>query len=462
MLAYKNDVAARAPSAAPANMTLVQVVRREALMDGVVRLSLAVPGTIQAPAPYLPGQFITLALPTQRQMLHRSYSLCGNGRPGQPWVITVKRQHLGVVSTYLYDHMREGMTLYASRPRGAFVLPANLRPGMPLIFVAAGSGITPIIGMLSALALLPPEQRPVVQLHYASRSPAETIYLRELNALDPESRWLRCWYYFSAQGHRLTPQAVMSQAGPVARQAHWYLCGPHALKRDLQQLLAASAIPEQRVHAETFASPAAPQAPNMTVRQVPGAPTSTGARLRVADTGEVLQVQPNETLLAALERHGYSPDFSCRAGACGTCKLRLLGGAVEPVGEALSPAERRAGYVLGCIDRPVGDVSIASAGQAPARGATVIARRPATARRQTAIRRVRMLTLVGVFALLFGSWSLTTYKASSAQTASTSSSSSQSATNTQSGSSSSGSSSSGSSSSTSSSAPSANTQSGTS
>ncbi len=465
MLAYKNDLAERAPGAAPANMLPVQVVRREVLMDGVVRLTLAEPGTRQAPAPYLPGQFITLALPTQRQTLHRSYSLCGSGRPGQPWVITIKRQHMGVVSTYLYDHVREGMVLYASHPRGAFVLPRRLQPGMPLIFVAAGSGITPIIGMLSALALLPPEQRPYVQLHYAARSPAEMIYLRELNALDQDSRWLRRWYYFSSQGVRLTPQVVMSQAGRFARQAHWYVCGPNTLKRDLQRMLEAYQIPEQQIHAETFASPARQQPPAMLVRQFPGAANGAGSRLRVADTGDVFSVQPDETLLTALERHGYDPDFSCRAGSCGTCRLRLLSGRVEPVGDALSSAERRAGYVLSCVDRPVGEVTIASAGQPPARGAAALARRPAAARRQTAIRRVRWLTLVGVFGLMLSSWTLIHSKTSSSQVAS--SSSSQSASNSQgtsSGSSSSGNSSSGSSSSSTSSsaAPVPTTQSGTS
>jgi ferredoxin-NADP reductase len=462
MFAY-NTVAQRAPMAAPANMLPVQVVRREILMDGVVRLSLTMPGTIQAPASYLPGQFITLGLPMQRQILYRSYSLCGNGRPDYPWVITVKRQYMGVVSTYLYDHVREGMVLYASRPRGTFILPANLRPGMPLIFVAAGSGITPIIGILSALALLPPEYRPHAQLHYASRSPAETIYLRELEALDPQSRWLRRWYYFSSQGTRLTPQRVLEQAGHLARHAHWYICGPEALKRQVLGLLKASALPEHRVHVETFVSPAAPLPVSSNVRQYPGMAGGTGVRLRVADTGAVLHVQPNETLLAALERHGYRPDFSCRAGACGTCKLRLLSGTVEPVGEALSAAERRAGYVLSCVDRPRGDITIASAGQAPTRGAAFAAASGyAASRRQAAIRRVRMLTLVGVFGLFVGFWGLTLHRASSTPTTSAASSSSQSPASNQQGTSS-GSSSSGSSSSTLAPvAPVPNTQSGTS
>lgn len=456
MLAYENDVEKRAAAAAAGNRVMVQVVRREVLMDGVVRLSLATPGAIQAPAASIPGQFITLTLPMRGQMLRRSYSLCGSGRPDQPWVIIIKRQQMGVVSTYLYEQAREGMILQASLPHGTFVLPTRLRPDIPLIFVAAGSGITPIIGMLSALALLPPAQRPTVQLHYASRSPAETIYLRELEALDPESRWLRRSYYFSAQGTRLTPQKVLAQAGHLRARAHWYICGPEALKRDLQQHLAA-AIPAQQVHVETFVSPAAPQPASSNVSQFPG------ARLRIVDTGAVLRVQPDETLLTALERHGYTPDFSCRAGACGTCKLRLLGGKVARAGDALSAAERQAGYVLSCVARPLGDVTIASAGQPPVRSlAWASARGSALTRRQRAIRRMRLLTAVAALGLVFGSWGFINARVSSAQTAATSSSSSQSSGSSQqsapSGSSSAGSSSGSSASSTSS----ANTQSGTS
>jgi ferredoxin-NADP reductase len=490
MFAYKNNVFESAPAAPAARRVTVQVVRREVLMHGVVRLSLALPGTWtapapaaagecgplrgaacglerwtapgaaplapvgrsraparagsrvpafslplvarglprvpefsaapRAPAPYIPGQFITLALPTQRQTLYRSYSLCGTGQPGQPWVITVKRQHMGVVSSYLYDHAREGMIFQASLPQGTFVLPACIVPGAPFIFVAAGSGITPIIGMLSALALLPPERRPVVQLHYASRAPAEMIYLRELEALDPQSRWLHRWYYFSARGARLTAQGVLSSAGHLATRAHWYICGPDVLKRDLQRLLESYAVPAPQVHVETFASPA-----SSNISQSPVAASSTSARLRVADTGAVLDVQPHETLLTALERHGYDPDYSCRAGACGTCKLRLLGGRVHPVGAALSPAERQAGYVLGCVARPVGDVVIASAGQPPSRMLASASTGRGPFRRQAAIRRVRALTAVAALGLVVGSWGLVTGKIFHSQTASPISSSSQ-------------------------------------
>src|SRR5690349_16326755 len=96
----------------------VQVVGRVQAARDVVTLWLAVPGTLQAPAPYKPGQFVTLALPTDRGSLYRSYSLCGDGSADRPWEITVKRQHAGLVSSYIYDRVVPGMVLYVSAPAG--------------------------------------------------------------------------------------------------------------------------------------------------------------------------------------------------------------------------------------------------------------------------------------------------------------------------------------------------------
>jgi ferredoxin-NADP reductase len=139
------------PVVSPANMLPVQVVAREVVAPDVVSISIVLPGTEQSPAPYLPGQFVTLALPTPRETLYRSYSLCGGGDPSKPWEIAIKRMDQGAVSTYFYTWVQEGTLLYSSLPRGTFTLPANLAPEMTLVFVAAGTGITPIMGMLRAL-----------------------------------------------------------------------------------------------------------------------------------------------------------------------------------------------------------------------------------------------------------------------------------------------------------------------
>ena len=394
------------PTASTTNQLAVQVVQRDLVLPNVLKLTLAAPGTTQAPAPYRPGQFITLAIRSAHQTIYRSYSLCGDGRLDRPWVITIKVLPHGLISSYLQDTVQVGTILWVSPPRGTFTLPAGLSRTTPLIFVAAGSGITPIFGMLRALARMSPQYRPVVHLHYAAHSPEEMIYRRELAALDPQGQWLQRWEYFSAYGQRLTPQQVLGRVGGWVRHVHWYICGPESLKRDLQGTLAAAQVSAQRVHVEVFASPGTLASGRTGALRAMSRGAST--RLIVADTREVLEVRGHETLLTALERQGYRPEFSCRAGACGTCRLRVLSGQVTEAGEALTPAERRAGYVLSCVSHPLGEVTIASGGRPPARIVSSLPQgRNAYTRRRPGMSWLRAGAVVGVMGLLVGFWNLT-------------------------------------------------------
>ena len=356
-------------------MLPVRVVRRELAARDVITLWLAQPDDMRAPAPYLPGQFITLALPNGRETLYRSYSLCGDGRPDHPWEITVKRQHAGLVSSFLYERAAPGDVLYSSMPRGSFILPRRITPGMPLVLIAAGSGIAPIYGMLRALAQLPERARPRVQLHYASNRPDEIIYRRELAVVDTERAWLAQWHYLASNGARLNPDIVLERAGALAPAAHWYICGPDALKRAMQGALGRRGVPATRIHVETFGGQDSRSSSYS--RPMLTAPATTDrapavTRVRIAATGATLDARPGETLLETLERGGYHPPFTCRVGVCGDCRLRLLAGRVsERGGEGLTSEERAGGYVLSCIARPVGDVTLASAGTVSGASATL-------------------------------------------------------------------------------------------
>jgi ferredoxin-NADP reductase len=380
-------------------MVPVQVLACLPAAEDAVTLLLAMPGSQRAPAPYQPGQYITLAFPTTQKTFYRSYSLCGDGRADVPWEITIKRRHDGVISNYLFTHARPGMLLQASYPKGNFTLPATIRPGMLMVFIAGGSGITPIYGMLRALARLAPARRPRVWLHYAYHSPAEAIYARELVALDPQREWLTQWHYVATNGRRLRVEQVVASMGPDASQTEWYVCGPAGLKRNLQALAVLRGVPAEHIHAEVFSSPSD--------RSV-GPITGGSVQVRLADSGAVLDARAGETLLETLERHGYRPDFDCRAGACGTCRLRLLGGRVRNGnGDGLTPAERAQGYVLACVAQPVSDVALATAGTpvaASAGGAGA-----AASRRQVARNALRA-TLAGAAAsLFFTAWGVTSH-----------------------------------------------------
>jgi ferredoxin-NADP reductase len=398
------------PLMSPSNMLPVQVVRRTVIAPEVVSLEIALPGTNQPPAPYLPGQFVTLAFPTKTETLYRSYSLCSDGMPTHPWEITIKRMAEGAVSTYLYDFVEEGTLLYSSLPRGAFTLPANLTPQTPLIFIAVGSGITPIFGMLQALDLMPDDERPPVQLHYASRTREDIIFRRDLARLDPEETWLQQWHYLSSEGHRMTASDIVQRVGRLGRRAHWYMCGPESLKRDVQRIILARGAAEERIHTEVFATERGASTVNFKMMTNEG-DGNVSAYMRVEATDAVLGVQANETVLAALERHGYHPDSSCRAGSCGVCKLQLLSGNVDQrSGTALTPGERAAGYILSCIARPQGDITIAAGGQPPTHGELVAAGVAPRLSRSMTTMALRVSTVLTAGGLLLGAWQLTNHR----------------------------------------------------
>lgn len=393
------------PLAAPTNMLPVQVIAREVIAPDVVSVRIVLPGTNQAPAPYLSGQFVTLALPTPRETLYRSYSLCGDGDPSRPWELTIKRMQLGAVSNYFYQSVQQGTLLYASLPRGTFTLPGRISPEMAFVFVGTGSGITPLMGMLRAIRRLPSQERPLVQLHYASRTPDDIIYRDELDEMDPDRIWLRQLHYVSSEGYRMTVDDILDYAGSTAIRAHWYMCGADRLKNELQTELEAMGVPARQIHSEVFGSAHGPA-----YRVGQSSASTEPTDLFIADTGDALNVEPGETLLAALERNGYRPEFSCRAGICGSCKLRILEGEVDQQGEILSPAEKANGFVLSCIAHPQGQVTLASGGRAPA---GVVRRKVAGVsggRSRTSVTGVRAVALVGMSALLVGSWTLTNHQ----------------------------------------------------
>lgn len=384
----------------------IQVIRREVLSRDVVSLFFAKPGTNLAPTTYLPGQFVTLVLPGQAEEIYRSYSLCGRGDPREPWEITVKRVKTGMVSNYLFDTVQVGMVLQSTAPRGSFVLPQQLRRDMHIIFVAAGSGITPIRGMLRALATVPATSRPQVQLHYASRTSDDIIYRAELAQMDPQQQWLKQWHYLSSQGSPMTPQAIMANAGPVTPTTHWYMCGPETLRRDLSDDLVRRRVPTALIHAEVFGD-------QSTRRHIAGGPTV--ARIAIQDTGATITARAQETLLEALERQGYRPDFSCRTGTCGTCKLHVLGGRVTmPATTALPKQERAAGYVLSCVARPQGDITIQSGGRPPIRG-TMWAAGAASMQRAASQQKLRVVTVALLGLTLAGIWGMTGHKPANVQ-----------------------------------------------
>lgn len=318
-------------------------------------------------APAVPGQFITLRLPTEpgHPPLLRSYSLSGS--PERPcYRISVKQEASGAAGRYLREHIHAGDTIEVAAPRGAFLLRSNVRP---VVLLSAGIGATPVLAMLHALAA-GATTRSVWWIHGA-RNSDEHPFAQEtrdlLGAVHDGHRYIvysrplandRLGIDFDRQGH-LTID-VVQQLG-VPRDADFYLCGPSGFMQDLSAGLAVWGVAPERIRTEIFGPdrPITPGVVDQTTSSphLPPGPPGAGPQVTFARSGiSVNWSTEYANLLEFAEACDVVVRWSCRTGVCHTCVSGLLAGAVAYQPEPVEyPAEDT---VLICCSTPRTEVAL--------------------------------------------------------------------------------------------------------
>jgi ferredoxin-NADP reductase/predicted pyridoxine 5'-phosphate oxidase superfamily flavin-nucleotide-binding protein len=288
------------------------------------------------PVAFSPGQHIPVRIPLGADApLIRTYSL--SCAPSDGYLrISVKAQ--GPASRYLHEQVSVGDTLDVRMPMGSFTL-ASTR-ARPIVLIAAGVGITPLIAMLREL--LATEEGHQIHLFQGARSLADLPFQQELAALRRQA------------GARLSMHRSLSQPEPEAVQGRdyehagrlgieqvkatlalddydFYLCGPPSFTQDLYEGLRGVHVPDTRIHAEAFGPSTLRRHGDdnqPTLQQPP--PASEPVPVYFASSAKEARWAPGGgTLLELAEARGLSPDFSCRGGSCGTCKTKVLSGQVH-------------------------------------------------------------------------------------------------------------------------------------
>ncbi len=250
-----------------------------------------------------PGQYVRIGVEVDGVLLWRSYSVtCPPGR----LAVTVNAVAGGAVSTHLLRHARRGMLLHLDQPAGEFVLPEP-RPAKAL-FVTAGSGITPVMGMLRSHLH---ELADVVVVHSAP-TPETTVFGAELRALAAQGRIRLIERHTRADG-RLKP-ADLTELVPDLFERDTWACGPNPMLDDLTTHWT-DAGAQDRLHIERFRS----------VLTAIG----TGGTVTFAKSGTVVEADGAVPLLDAGEQAGVLMPSGCRMGICFSCVLPLREGAVR-------------------------------------------------------------------------------------------------------------------------------------
>jgi ferredoxin-NADP reductase len=303
------------------------VTQVTAAADGIARIRLESPDGKPLPR-WTPGSHIDVECGDAG--LSRQYSLCGDPAAANALEIAVLKETAGRGgSAWIHQHLRAGSIVRARGPRNHFRMDESAKR---LILIAGGIGITPI----SAMARRARELGLDYELHYSGRSRACMAMLDELLQL----HGARLHLHVSEEGSRNDFAALLSR--PEAG-VQIYACGPERMLDALQA--ACAAWPEDSLRVEHFHSTLATLDPSK----------EHAFEAELKDSGIVVQVPADQTLLSALRSANIDVQSDCEEGLCGSCEVRVLGGAVDHRDVVLTRAEREAGTrMMACCSRAQG------------------------------------------------------------------------------------------------------------
>jgi stearoyl-CoA 9-desaturase NADPH oxidoreductase len=287
---------------------------------------------------YQPGQYMGIGLLVDGRWRWRSYSLTSSPVKGARMVtITVKAMPEGFLSTHLVGGVAPGTIVRLAAPQGNFVLPNPAPPAV--LFITAGSGITPVMSMLRTLVRRD-QVTDVIHLHSAPTA-AEVMFGAELDRLARDHAGYQLRLRTTRSQGRLDLSHLDTEV-PDWRQRQTWACGPEAMLNEAERAWTAAGIGE-RLHLERFAVSRA-------------APIGAGGMVTFAKSGKRAAADAATSLMDAGEGVGVQMPFGCRMGICQSCVVDLVEGHVRDLrtGVEHEPGTR----VQTCISAASGDCSL--------------------------------------------------------------------------------------------------------
>jgi cytochrome P450/ferredoxin-NADP reductase len=306
----------------------VLVERVDRVAEGIIKLRLVAPDGRAMPR-WSPGAHIDVECGTPERT--RQYSLCGDPADAQALEIAVLREEAGRGgSAWIHDHVRVGDRLKIRSQRNHFHLDESVRK---IIFIAGGIGITPVSAMARRAKAVGIEY----ELHYSGRSRKSMALLGELAELHGS----RLHVYVADEGRRNDLAALLARPEPGTKV---YACGPVRMLQALEQCC--TAWPQDTLRVEHFVSTMGTLDPAQ----------ERAFEVELKDSGIVLTVPPDRTLLSVLRAANIDIQSDCEEGLCGSCEVRVLAGDVDHRDAVLTRGEREANArMMSCCSRAGGN-----------------------------------------------------------------------------------------------------------
>ena len=289
-------------------------------------------------ADYQPGQYVGIGLRVDGRWHWRSYSLTSVPvRDKKRITITVKATPEGFLSSHLVNGVKPGTIVRLAAPKGDFALPDP--PPPKVLFVSAGSGITPLMAMLRSLTAR--GHRPdIVHLHSAPTA-EDVIFHDELRNLEVSQPGYRLHLQLTKQDGKLDFDNL-DDLVPDWRERPTWACGPTPMLDTVETLWDSAGLSDD-LHMERF-----------TIARTDKG--GEGGTVTFAISDKTIEIDGATSLLEAGEKVGIQMPFGCRMGICQTCVLPLEDGNVRDFrsGNEHGPGDR----INTCVSTASGDCTL--------------------------------------------------------------------------------------------------------
>jgi len=292
---------------------------------------------------FLPGQHLLVESPAKGfPILRRCYSLSHGPGIGL-YQITVKRKEVGTVETSmshrLHDHVAIGDLIRVRGPQGNFT--SALAGQSPVVLMAAGIGITPMLSMLEGLVAERPNSS--IWLYYQVRDASQEVFGERLRQIARKYSHfqLRIFHSRSNSSEARKGDVFSGKFGPVhihreigSEAPHFFMCGPDAWMKRCAEGLEAIGHPSERIHYESFGGELDVPVSNCSTSELIEANQSTDAipktfQVHFERTKNKVEWRAESNLLDLAVAANAAVESGCRSGNCGSCVTRLLKGNIR-------------------------------------------------------------------------------------------------------------------------------------
>jgi ferredoxin-NADP reductase len=248
------------------------------------------------PLDYRPGQFVTLEVEIDGKKVFRSYTMSSTPTHQGSFEITIKRVDGGVLSNWACDKLKVGAQVRMTGPHGQFTCAP--KPPKKLLFLSAGSGVTPMLSM--ARWLLATKKDCDVKFFHCARTSQDLIFGAEIKAMAQQSKKFTQFVsltrakpgskWAGLKGH--LDQAMLETVAPDFREREVFICGPDGFMASTQALLQGLDFPMAHYHAESF--------------DVSSGISTEGGSVLFAESGVEVPCTGQQTILEVAEAAGWA------------------------------------------------------------------------------------------------------------------------------------------------------------